>query len=225
MDRAATRIILLRHGNTFAPGEEAVWVGARTDLALVEKGRWQAEEAGKQIHQAGLVVNSIVTGPLRRTTETAAIVAATVGFPQTSIVVDPRLTELDYGDWEGLSSTEIRRRFGDDDIDGWESRSQWPRGANWPSTKDDVLERLRHVFDEITQRPATQDNAISLIVSSNGIFRLVAETLGLPAADRKMATGNMSLLVGKSGAWDVERWNIAPAILAAGDSTADPGRR
>ena len=80
MDRAATRIILLRHGNTFAPGEEAVWVGARTDLALVEKGRWQAEEAGKQIHKAGLVVNSIVTGPLRRTTETAAIVAATGGM-------------------------------------------------------------------------------------------------------------------------------------------------
>jgi hypothetical protein len=77
---------------------------------------------------------------------------------------------------------------------------------------------LRSFFDEITQQVAAQENAVCLVVSSNGIFRLLAETLRLPPVDRKMATGNISVLKRTaSNTWNVERWNVAPARLTAPD--------
>jgi hypothetical protein len=57
-------------------------------------------------------------------------------------------------------------------------------------------------------------NAIDMVVSSNGIFRLFAESLGLPTTGSKMATGNISLLTRSAdNRWQVERWNAAPESL------------
>lgn len=208
------RVVLVRHGNTFSPGEEAVWVGARTDLALVEKGRQQAEEVANQLCRAGMAINTIFAGPLRRTAETAAIIAKIAGIAPQSVVIDRRLMEIDYGDWEGLTSDKIRQRYGNSEIDGWEHRNEWPLGAKWPTTKREVVARLLAFFAEMSPPSAGHENAVDVVVSSNGIFRLFAETLGLPSADRKMATGNISLLTRSAGnRWQVERWNAAPGSL------------
>ena len=47
------RLILSRHGNTFSPGEKAVWVGRRSDLPLVEEGRRQAVRHWARLVSAG----------------------------------------------------------------------------------------------------------------------------------------------------------------------------
>lgn len=207
------RVVLIRHGNTFSPGEQAVWVGARTDLALVEKGRQQAEEVGNELCRAGMTVGRIFAGPLRRTAETAAIIARIAGIAPEAVVTDRRLVELDYGDWEGLTSDRIRELYGNSDLDGWEQRNAWPSGAGWPTTKSEVVARLLAFFGEL--RPSSSsENAVELVVSSNGIFRLLAEALGFSSGAGKMATGNISLIMrAADGTWQVERWNAAPASL------------
>jgi probable phosphoglycerate mutase len=208
------RVVLVRHGNTFSPGEAAVWVGARTDLALVEKGRRQAEEVANQLGRAGMTINRIFAGPLRRTAETAAIIARIAGIAPESVVTDRRLTEIDYGDWEGLTSDDIRQRFGHSEIDGWEHNNAWPQAANWPATKQEVVARVLAFFEAIGQQSPKHGNAIDMVVSSNGIFRLFAESLGLPTTGSKMATGNISLLTRSAdNGWQVERWNAAPGSL------------
>jgi broad specificity phosphatase PhoE len=208
------RVVLVRHGNTFSPGEAAVWVGARTDLALVEKGRHQAEEVANQLGRAGMTINTIFAGPLRRTAETAAIIAKIAGIAPDSVVTDRRLTEIEYGDWEGLTSDNIRQRFGNAEIDGWEHNNAWPQAANWPSTKREVVARVREFFEAMGPQSPQHENAIDVVVSSNGIFRLFAESLGLPTTGSKMATGNISLLTRAAGnRWQVERWNAAPGSL------------
>ena len=206
------RVVLVRHGNTFSPGEQAVWVGARTDLALVEKGRQQAEEVGNALCRAGMTVSRIFAGPLRRTAETAAIIARIAGIAPEAVVTDRRLVELDYGDWEGLTSDRIRELYGNSDLDGWEQRNAWPFGARWPATKSEVVARLLAFFGELP--PPTHANAVNVVVSSNGIFRLLAEALGFSSGAGKMATGNISLIMrAADGTWHVERWNAAPASL------------
>ena len=210
------RVVLVRHGNTFSPGEQAVWVGARTDLALVEKGREQAEEVGNELCRAGMTVNRIFAGPLRRTAETAAIIARIAGIAPQAVVIDPRLVELDYGDWEGLASDRIRELYGNSDLDGWEHSNAWPTAARWPATKREVVARVLACFEEMRPSSPAHENAIDVVVSSNGIFRLLAEALGFSSGAGKMATGNISLIMrAADGTWQVERWNAAPGSLLA----------
>jgi ribonuclease H / adenosylcobalamin/alpha-ribazole phosphatase len=105
---------LLRHGQTEHTPERRY--SGRNDLPLSRTGRAEAEAAGVRAKELG--IEAVVASPLRRTRETAEIVAAVLGLP---IVLDDDLVELDFGDLEGLTLDEARakhplaaRRFIDD---------------------------------------------------------------------------------------------------------------
>lgn len=61
------RLILARHGNTFAPGDKVVWAGSTNDLALVETGLKQAHAAADYLIQEKIVPTAIYCSPLQRT--------------------------------------------------------------------------------------------------------------------------------------------------------------
>jgi probable phosphoglycerate mutase len=105
---------LLRHGQTEHTPERRF--SGRNDLPLSRTGRAEAEAAAARAAELGIEV--IVASPLRRTRETAEIVAGTLGLP---VEFDDDLVELDFGDLEGLTLDEARtkhplaaRRFGAD---------------------------------------------------------------------------------------------------------------
>jgi ribonuclease H / adenosylcobalamin/alpha-ribazole phosphatase len=105
---------LLRHGQTEHTPERRF--SGRNDLPLSRTGRAEAEAAAARAAELGIEV--IVASPLRRTRETAEIVAATLGLP---VEFDDDLVELDFGDIEGLTFEEAAkkhplaaRRFGSD---------------------------------------------------------------------------------------------------------------
>jgi ribonuclease H / adenosylcobalamin/alpha-ribazole phosphatase len=105
---------LLRHGQTEHTPERRF--SGRNDLPLSRTGRAEAEAAG--VRAKGLGIEVVVASPLRRTRETAELVAAALGLPVT---FDEDLVELDFGDLEGLTFDEGRakhplaaRRFLDD---------------------------------------------------------------------------------------------------------------
>jgi ribonuclease H / adenosylcobalamin/alpha-ribazole phosphatase len=90
---------LLRHGQTEHTPER--WFSGRNDLPLSRTGRAEAEAAAARAAELGIEV--IVASPLRRTRETAEIVAATLGLP---VEFDDDLIELDFGDIEGMTFAE-----------------------------------------------------------------------------------------------------------------------
>jgi probable phosphoglycerate mutase len=105
---------LLRHGRTEHTPERRY--SGRNDLPLSASGRAEAEAAAVRSKELGIDV--IVASPLRRTRETAEVVAAVLGLP---VQYDDDLVELDFGDFEGLTAEEARekhplaaRRFADD---------------------------------------------------------------------------------------------------------------
>ena len=65
-----TRLLIARHGNTFAAGEIVRRVGT-TDLPLVESGLLQGFALGTYLRQEQLIPDVIFTSTLQRTIQTA----------------------------------------------------------------------------------------------------------------------------------------------------------
>ncbi|MDT5291577.1 MAG: hypothetical protein QOF88_6466, partial [Mycobacterium sp.] len=100
------RLLLLRHGETewSKSGKHT----GRTDLELTETGREQARLAAGALADLQLRDPVVISSPRRRALVTAELAGLTVDE------VTPLLAEWDYGDYEGLTTPEIREK-----VPGW----------------------------------------------------------------------------------------------------------
>jgi broad specificity phosphatase PhoE len=126
-------IVILRHGETewSRSGQHT----SRTDLPLLESGRERARAVGKQL--AGRTFALVLCSPLLRARETCEL----AGFASPA-VLDEDLREWDYGDYEGLTTPQIRTERPDWNL--W--RDGCPGGespAEVGARADLVLARLR----------------------------------------------------------------------------------
>jgi broad specificity phosphatase PhoE len=101
------QIYLIRHGETkwSLSGQHT----GRTDVPLTEHGELQARALGPVLRAVGFT--QVLVSPLaraRRTCELAGLLA--------QAKVEPRLHEWDYGDYEGLTSAQIRATRADWDV-------------------------------------------------------------------------------------------------------------
>lgn len=208
------KLILARHGNTFGPGDKVFWVGSRSDLPLVEEGVRQAERLREAL--AGVQLSGVFCGPLQRTKLFAEIASSDATVSQT-VMEDPRLVELDYGIWDGLSDAEIKERYGEQSLKGWVQSSIWPTDAEWPSSEKIVCDEVESFVNEL--RETYPIDATILVVSSNGRLRyflkLVNGEFEKRVADGsfKVATGRVGLLSIEPNGMSVELWNEKPDAL------------
>lgn len=168
-----SRAFIVRHGNTFGPGEPPRRIGARTDLPLVESGRVQALALRDHFTGQGIVLASVLVSPLLRTRETAALIA-----PGLAIEPTDWLREIDHGPDEGRTEGEVVARIGADALARWDAHAEPPPGWNV-----DAEARLS-AWRGFLSSPPTGD---ILLVTSNGAARYARLALGLPAA--KLRTG------------------------------------
>lgn len=203
------KIILARHGNTFGPGDTPVWVGAREDLALVDKGREQSSDIGRWLKANSLQPTLIIAGPLKRTREGAELVAEQTGFEPGAIQIDDRLKEIDYGSWGGKSDAEIETLYGPSVIDDWRERTIIPPGADWSPDLSTLKANAEAVIAEIV----SSDEEVVLIISSNGTLRYFHEVwyagrASSPSA--KVKTGHICLADWTNGVLNPTFWNLDP---------------
>ena len=209
-------LLLARHGNTFEHGDKVVWVGARTDLPLTAKGREQAAALGEGLQPMKSATKRILSGPLSRTREHAAIAAQVLGAHQP-VEVDERLREIDYGLWEAKTSNEIQAFGGAAELKAWDERSFWPASPGWSTAEDIIAANAVELAHELAGSLTSDDAALA--VSSNGILRfflkLVPDAFEALAANRglKVSTGNVCALRYEGGAWRVAFWNQPPRHL------------
>ena len=88
-------IYLIRHGQT-AMNRTKVLQG-RSDVPLNEAGVEEARAAGDWFKTQNIVFNRVYSSPLRRAVQTAKQIAGYL-----DIRTDERLTEMDYGPFEGM---------------------------------------------------------------------------------------------------------------------------
>ena len=98
------KLYIFRHGQTQA-NILNLCHGVTDEFGLTDKGRKQAESLARKLKKEKLPV--IFSSPLKRTKETARIVAAQNG---ARIEILPGLHELDGGSIEGLHEREAIRR-------------------------------------------------------------------------------------------------------------------
>jgi len=98
-------LTLVRHAQT-RDNAEGRWQGRR-DSSLTSEGRRQVEALGHRLKPAGRYA-VIYASPLGRAIETAQLLSRLLG--DLTIATDARLTEYDFGAWDGSTPTELRAR-------------------------------------------------------------------------------------------------------------------
>ncbi len=100
-----TRVYLLRHGE-IAENRGETRYGAFPDARLTDLGRRQALAAGARL--ADVAFAAAYASSFRRARETATLV---LGERDVELQLDDRWRERDFGDMDGLTLSEIERRF------------------------------------------------------------------------------------------------------------------
>jgi probable phosphoglycerate mutase len=100
-----TTTILLRHGDTRLSPEHRF--SGQLDLPLSAHGTRQAKAAAGRL-AAGAPIDVVVSSPLQRALDTAAIAAAELGLTP---VTDDDLRETHFGDWDGYTLEEVQQRW------------------------------------------------------------------------------------------------------------------
>ena len=137
-----THLALVRHGETDW-NSEGRYQG-QSDIPLNAKGMAQAEALARRLR--GEKFDAIYTSDLARAAQTAEALAVETGTP---VHLDPRLREIDQGEWEGLLLTEIEAR----NAEAFRLRRLDPLAAHPPGgeTVGQVRERVLEVIHEIQQ--------------------------------------------------------------------------
>lgn len=164
----ATRLILLRHGQTELSVQRRY--SGRGNPVLTEMGRSQAAAAAAGLAKQFDAV-AIVSSPLQRALDTAGAVAGQMGL---DVVEHPGLIETDFGEWEGLTFPEAAAR--DPEI-----HARWLSDVTVPTPGGEsfaaVAERVSAAKDELLARYPGQ--TVVLVSHVTPIKSLLREALGV----------------------------------------------
>jgi len=214
-----TRLIIVRHGNTFGPGQIPTRVGSETDLNLVESHR--GSSVGKYLKNNNLIPDVVFTSPLKRCTQTAQQALDTLEI-ERELLIDDTFIEINYGPDENKTEEEVMLRLGKGDIkvgqkviDKWNEEALLPNG--WNVDLDMIIKNWKNFTSRIASEYQGQT---IMLVSSNGVIRLAPHITGnfKKFADEyeiKVATGSVSIFELEDGEenWKCSEWNSKPYKL------------
>ena len=150
-------LLLARHGETDW-NRDRRWQGSK-GASLNADGRQQAHDLAARLDR----VDAVYSSDAARAYETAVILASRHGLPVTT---DPRLGEVDFGLWEGLTREEIDDRFAGGFARWGSGESSTPEGGESDAA---MAERVIAALSEIAQRHSTDERV--LVVTSGGPIR------------------------------------------------------
>jgi len=160
-------IYLIRHGEILATKPRR-FIG-RTELPLTSHGKEQIISLGKVLARHSF--DQLICSPLSRCQESGAILARSLG---TIIETEDGLSEIDLGDWEGLTVAEVQSTFpGEYEKRGDNLPGYSPRGGeSFIDLHDRVWSALLRIIEATTSATA--------VVAHAGVNRvLLCHVLGL----------------------------------------------
>lgn len=185
---ASTELWLVRHGETeWSRDHKHTSV---TDLPLTANGEQTAASLRGPLADPRFA--TVLTSPRLRARETARL----AGFPDAR--VDEDLVEWAYGDYEGVTTAEIRRT-----APGWTVFTHPTPGGE---TAEQVADRL----DRVVQRVRATPGRTLVFGHGHALRVLTARWLGLPAAGGRhfrLETATVSVLGFERETPVVLRWN------------------
>lgn len=111
-----TTVILVRHGVTPHTVDKRFSGGlASANPGLSDLGREQVRATAAWLAPMAADVDAVIASPVRRTMESAEIIAAELG---REIEVEPGFAEMEFGSWDGLTFSEVAEKH-KDELDAW----------------------------------------------------------------------------------------------------------
>jgi 2,3-bisphosphoglycerate-dependent phosphoglycerate mutase len=209
----STELLLVRHGESepALDGRPFPLVDGHGDPALSPEGRAQAEAVCARL--AGEGIDAIYVSKLRRTSETAANLAAALRLEP---VVDPDLHEVHLGEWEGGA---FRRHV----AEGHPAAVTMINEERWDAIPGgepaaDFSARARRSVERIAG--AHPDQRVAVFAHGGIIGQILAQATGSrPFALGGADNASISHLVVAGDRWILRRFNDT-THLDAGLSTA-----
>ncbi len=186
----ANNVVLVRHGTTewSLNGRHT----GKTDLPLTDDGRLGAQKLGGTLQPLGLT--AIWSSPRRRALDTAKLALG----DDTAVEVTEDLAEWDYGDYEGITTPDIRKTVPD-----W---NLWTDGCPNGESPADIKVRV----DRLIERLEATSGTVACFAHGH-ILRAVGARwldLDLPMGKRLVLhTATVSILGHERGARSIVRWN------------------
>lgn len=174
----ATNLYLIRHGETEWSRDDR-FTGV-SDIPLTDIGREQANTLSLRLAQSIDSIGGIYSSPKIRSFETAQIIASP---RQLSVETMPELTELDYGEWEGLARHTIISEYAHE----YRMWSNDPIEASPPSgeTGISLLQRAVPTIEQLVEKHEGEN---IVVVAHNSVNRLlICALLGIPTKSYRVA--------------------------------------
>ncbi|HVN87353.1 MAG TPA: histidine phosphatase family protein [Candidatus Binatia bacterium] len=202
------RLVLVRHGET--AGQSSIRYYGATDVPLSAVGRAQMERAAAAVDH--LPIDTVYASALMRSREGARIVA------RREPIVLGGFNEIDFGDWEGLTESEIRAR--DPRL-----HAQWragPADFHYPGGESTATFRTRVAATlwTVVERAQQDGDQCLLMVLHKGVIRtILAALLDLDSSARSQLAvdlGSIHIVASTASTWCATRLDDVAHLEALG---------
>ncbi len=198
-------VYIVRHGTT--DWNRGGYIQGHLDTPLNDEGRAQAAAAARLTSEDA---TAIYSSDLLRVYETAQIIARHTGL---RIIQKPGLREMHFGDWQGLSTDQIKTR----DPEIYAARRERPfdvpppGGETWVRFYQRAVDTLKAILQ------STDAQRLIVATHSGVCTALGLEALGLgPTGKRTFGNANCAIhTIGVTG----DRWQA----VSLNDTTHLPG--
>jgi broad specificity phosphatase PhoE len=187
-----SEVVLVRHGET-EWSRDGRHTG-RTDIPLTDAGRRQAELLGERLRTRSFGL--VLTSPMERARETCRLAGLGEGARTTD-----DLQEWDYGEYEGITTPEIRATRPD-----W---LLWRDGC--PGGEDAIAVGAR--ADRVIAESDRADDDVALFAHGHVLRVVAARWLGLPPESGglfALSTATLSVLGYERELRVIRLWNAGP---------------
>jgi len=187
-----TKLVLVRHGES-TWNKENRFTGW-TDVDLSEKGREEAEKAGKVLKAGGYDFDLAYTSVLKRAIRTLWYIMDEMDIMWIPVIRDWRLNERHYGALQGLNKAETAAKHGEKQVKIWrrsydiqppaleESDERFPgHDPKYRSLSDKELPRTECLKDTVARFLPLWKNEISTEIKSGKKVLIVAHGNSLRA--------------------------------------------
>ena len=169
--KSGNTYIVMRHGQAESNVQNILCAsveGCGGKLGLTEEG-------SKMVHQTaetlkGKNIDLIVASPLKRTHDTAKIVAETIGIKEDAIIIDNRLREIGFGVLDGKNGQEYHKTF-------TTIREKFDRCPEGGETLTEMKARVMSTLEELEAK--YEGKTILIVTHEYGVWMLEAGTQGM----------------------------------------------
>ncbi|WP_027631960.1 alpha-ribazole phosphatase [Clostridium hydrogeniformans] len=139
------KLFLIRHGQTDWNLKEKIQ--GSCDIELNETGIKQAEKLSNKLLEKNYRFSKIYSSPQRRALKTSEILSEATNVDYISI---KELEEINFGQWEGLSWTEVKEQYPVEYKEWYINRryTKPPKGESYQEMLERVVTALHKIINE-----------------------------------------------------------------------------